>query len=417
MEWLTHWLDWHAIAADVRQHFWIYLSLPFVSAIIGYVTKVVAIRMMFQPIEFIGLKAPYLGWQGIIPRNAAKMAGISVDLMTSQLISVREVFTRLDPDRVARELEPALIDAMDRITRDVAERFQPGLWSTLPEFVRRRVVQRVQGDLPGMVAGIMRDIHTHIEELFDLKTMVVGNLVRDKKLLNRIFWETGRQEFKFFGTAGFYFGFGIGIVQMICWVIWKQPWMLPAFGLFVGFASDWLALQMLFRPLRPRRVLGLTVQGLFLRRQQEVAHDYGNLIADQILTPDKVWEAVLKGPLSDRLFELLQHHVKQAVDEQAGAARPLVAMLIGSRKYADMKVAVAESLMRELPHALQSINHYAEDAMDIRNTLIRKMQALSPEQFEGMLRPVFKEDEWVLITVGAVLGFLVGELQVFLMVH
>src|SRR3546814_19936383 len=96
-------MDWHSIAADVRKHFWIYLSLPFVSAVIGYVTKVVAIRMMFQPIDFVGIKPPYLGWQGIIPRNAAKMAGISVDLMTSQLISVREVFQRLAPERVARE--------------------------------------------------------------------------------------------------------------------------------------------------------------------------------------------------------------------------------------------------------------------------------------------------------------------------
>lgn len=410
-------MDWHSIAVDVRQHFWIYLSLPFVSAIIGYVTKVVAIRMMFQPIDFVGIKPPYLGWQGIIPRNAAKMAGISVDLMTSQLLSVRDVFQRLEPERVARELEPGLIEAMDRITRDVAERFQPGLWNALPEFVRRRIVQRVQADLPELIAEIMRDVRDHIEQLFDLKTMVVNNLVRDKKLLNRIFSETGKQEFKFFGTAGFYFGFGIGVVQMICWVLWKQSWMLPAFGLFVGFASDWLALQMLFRPLRPRRVLGLTVQGLFLRRQQEVAHDYANLIADQLLTPEKIWVAVLQGPLSDRVLDLLQRHVKQAVDEQAGAARPLVSMLIGSKKYVEMKEAVADALIRELPLALQSVNRYAENAMDIRNTLTTKMQKLSAEQFEGMLRPVFKEDEWILIAVGAVLGFLVGELQVFLMVH
>jgi len=34
-----------------------------------------------------------------------------------------------------------------------------------------------------------------------------------------------------------------------------------------------------------------------------------------------------------------------------------------------------------------------------------------------MLRPVFKEDEWILIAVGAALGFLVGELQVFVMLH
>src|SRR3546814_10481564 len=119
--------------------------------------------MMFQPIDFVGIKPPYLGWQGIIPRNAAKMAGISVDLMTSQLISVREVFQRLDPERVARELEPALIEAMDRITRDVAERFQPGLWNALPEFVRKRLVQRVQAELPDLNTEIMGDVRDHID--------------------------------------------------------------------------------------------------------------------------------------------------------------------------------------------------------------------------------------------------------------
>jgi len=409
-------MDWHGIAADIHQHLWIYLSLPFISAIIGYVTKVVAIRMMFQPIEFFGIK-PWFGWQGIIPRNAERMAGISVDSMTSHLITVREVFNRLDPERVAGELEAPMTEAMERITHEIAERYQPGLWNALPEFVRRRIISRVQADMPQTVAQIMEELRKRIDYLFDLKAMVVGNLVRDKRLLNRIFWETGRQEFKFFGTAGFYFGFGIGVVQMITWVFYKEPWILPTFGLFVGFASDWLALQMLFRPLRARRIFGLKVQGLFLQRQQEVAHDYGNLIADQILTPAKFWEAVLCGPLSDRLFEVVQRNVKLAVDEQAGAARPLVALMIGSKKYNEMKLAVAEALMRELPAALQSVNGYAEDAMDIRNTLITKMRAMTPEQFEGMLRPVFKQDEWLLITVGAVLGFLVGELQVFLMVH
>jgi hypothetical protein len=32
-----------------------------------------------------------------------------------------------------------------------------------------------------------------------------------------------------------------------------------------------------------------------------------------------------------------------------------------------------------------------------------------------MLRPAFKEDEWSLIAVGAVLGFVVGEMQIHFM--
>jgi hypothetical protein len=40
------------------------------------------------------------------------------------------------------------------------------------------------------------------------------------------------------------------------------------------------------------------------------------------------------------------------------------------------------------------------------------MKQLTPTEFEGMLRPAFKEEEWILITVGAVLGFMVGEMQI-----
>ena len=116
-------------------------------------------------------------------------------------------------------------------------------------------------------------------------------------------------------------------------------------------------------------------------------------------------------------MEVIQRHVKQAVDEQAGMAKPIVAMAVGSRKYVEIKQLIADAILKELPQTVRHATGYAEDAMDIRNTLITKLKALSSEEFEDMLRPVFKEDEWILIAVGAALGFLVGELQVFVMLH
>ena len=44
-------------------------------------------------------------------------------------------------------------------------------------------------------------------------------------------------------------------------------------------------------------------------------------------------------------------------------------------------------------------------------------QELSIEEFENLLHPAFEQDEWILIAVGAALGFLVGEMQVFVMEH
>ena len=41
---------------EFQAHMWLYISIPFISGFIGYVTKVVAIEMMFSPLEFIGIK-------------------------------------------------------------------------------------------------------------------------------------------------------------------------------------------------------------------------------------------------------------------------------------------------------------------------------------------------------------------------
>ncbi|MFD1051098.1 DUF445 domain-containing protein, partial [Kibdelosporangium lantanae] len=97
-----------------------------------------------------------------------------------------------------------------------------------------------------------------------------------------------------------------------------------------------------------------------------------------------------------------------------GVLVSLVALTVGSRRYQEIKHSVAEKVMRRMPDTLAYIEDYAEEAMDIRNTLVQKMRELTPEEFEELIRPAFQQDEWILITVGAVLGFAVGELQVLL---
>lgn len=407
------------ILADVQRNWLLYASMPVVAAVIGYTTKLVAIRMMFEPVEFVGFKPPWFGWQGIVPRNAERMANIAVDLMTTRLLKPQDVFGKLDPHRVAREIEKPMLAAVDDITREVASQYQPGLWEMLPERVRRILVDRIRDEAPAIVARIMQDIQRNIDRVFDLKHMIVSNLRRDKRLLNRIFQETGANEFRFIAHSGLYFGFVIGCVQALTWAVTHSAWVMPLFGGFTGWFTDWLALKMIFRPTQPTKYcFGLFEwQGLFIKRRKEVAAEYGALIAAEIITPRNVMEEVLRGPLADRLYEMVLKHVQRSVDEQAGMAKPLLVFAVGGARYQEMKQVVAKKLMAALPETLQHVEDYAEDAMDLRNTLTRKMQELSEEEFEQLLRPAFQQDEWILIAVGAALGFLVGELQVFVMLR
>jgi uncharacterized membrane protein YheB (UPF0754 family) len=401
---------------DVTRHWYIVFSIPLVAALIGYVTKLVAIKMMFEPLEFHGIR-PYLGWQGIVPRRGARMASIAVETMTRDLISANEVLSRLDPNRIAQEIADPIRKATNEITREIMAEYNPGVWEALPVPMRSLIVARAQAEVPRIVRDVLSGIQRDVEAVFDLKAMVITNLVTDKALLNRIFRESGRKEFRFIARSGIWFGGTIGLLQMTLWVLFHEPLIMPAFGLVVGWFTDWLALKLIFNPKRPIRVFGFEIQGLFLKRRREVAADYGALIADEIITPRKVIEAILLGPLSDRVFAMIRREVQNALDRSAGLARPLVVVTIGSTRYRQMKATIATKIIERLPETMAYVEDYARETMDIRNVLRDKMQRLDERQFEALIRPAFEQDEWILITVGAALGFVMGEVQALVLEH
>lgn len=57
---------------------------------------------------------------------------------------------------------------------------------------------------------------------------------------------------------------------MLGWLIYDRPWTLPAGGAIVGYATNWIALKLIFEPVDPVHIGPFAVQGLFLKRQNEV---------------------------------------------------------------------------------------------------------------------------------------------------
>src|SRR5438270_11278884 len=103
--------------ADIGAHWHVYATMPIIAALIGYLTKRVAIEMMFRPLDFVGI-GPF-GWQGVIPANARRMATTAVDLLTHHLVDPQEIFSRLDPEEMVKELEAPLLKAVEDVTREV----------------------------------------------------------------------------------------------------------------------------------------------------------------------------------------------------------------------------------------------------------------------------------------------------------
>jgi uncharacterized membrane protein YheB (UPF0754 family) len=391
-----------------------YFSIPVIAALIGWITNLIAIRMTFYPLEFKGIK-PYLGWQGIIPAKSIKMSGKVVDVMTKKLLKIEEEFDKIDSVRVAEEMKPNLELLCLRIINEVMHKEAPAVWRTVPTVAKKKIYQMASADFPMVIKQMMDDIKAQSSSLIDFETMIQEELTRDKAMLNKLFMECGKKEFAFIERSGLYFGFLFGIVQMALWYYFPAWWILPLFGILNGYLTNWLALKLIFHPEEPIQIFGLNIQGLFIKRQKEVSEAYAKIMVEEVITAEKIFNKMLSGSASNQFIKIMLGYVEKAVDLTAGNSKIIIRTLLGKEKYKQVKTLACERFMEMLPYSLQGVLEYADQVLEIEITLKTKLISLSPKEFVGLLHPVFEEDEWILIAVGAALGGVAGILQLLIM--
>jgi len=407
---------WGEIESDVKANWFIYLSMPFVAAFVGYTTKLVALQMLYRPIEFVGIGP--IGWQGVVPGRAGKTAALTIQMFTDNLLKPEEILDKIDARQAVEELREPLTRSADAMARELAEQIRPGLWDSLPAAGRKAVLSRVHAAAPGVVDNLLAEMKADLSRFIDLQYLAVTTMVKNKVQLNKLMQGMSGAAMKFIRRSGIYFGFAIGLVQMVAWAYFHNPWIMPTFGFVTGFASDWLALNLIFIPREPKKLLGfIPVHGVLHAERDQVTRDYANILANDLFSADVLLEAILNGPTSERLFAAVEKEVSAGLDAQAGFAEPLMTLAIGTKRYREVKDTIVRMVLERLPETLQEAKDYTTKTLDVENLIIDKMNKLTPDQYEAILRPVFKDDEMLMITVGAVLGFLVGELQVVLVEH
>mmetsp|Transcript_7921 Transcript_7921/g.17538 ORF Transcript_7921/g.17538 Transcript_7921/m.17538 type:complete len:494 (-) Transcript_7921:79-1560(-) len=364
-----------------------YLTIPAVAAFVGWFTNWVSVQMLFYPLEYTGIElyrqknVPYglFGWQGVVPTKAEVMAARLTDIVTARLLSLPEAFSRLDAPKYAALLRPAIEDAIRR------EAPHGEAWAFL-----------LQPFLQWALTRVVRRLQRDVDKVLDLEEVVTDAFTRDVQVLVELFQKVGRRELDFLVISGLYFGFLLGLGQMALWAHFPRGWTLPAAGAFVGYVTNWVAVKLIFEPVEPVPVGPFVVQGLFEKRQPEVSKEFADFIATRVLTPQRVIQGLCEGKRHGEFEALLR------------AAVPFVVP--------DSVVAAAASGLRQLAYEPDShpAHDYAAKALGIEGTLDHRLKLLSPHEFEGLLHPVFQEDEIILIMAGGVLGIAAGLAQFFL---
>ncbi|MBW1904943.1 MAG: DUF445 family protein [Deltaproteobacteria bacterium] len=388
---------------------WIVLLIPLISALVGWFTNVVAIKMMFHPIEFVGIP-PYLGWQGVIPANALRLAKVSNALITQKLLSLRQLFDQtFSADSFAGKLGAVIDDVTEQVIDEVANKHAKPMWDNAGEFMQNKVREQVRSEVIEVSRAIAMDMADDIDTIMDIEKTVLEAMERHKALMGEMFYEVGHREFKFIERSGLFFGFLFGVFQMLIWVLYPAPWILPAAGFCVGYLTNWIAIRMVFSPREPVKIGRMTVQGLFHKRQNEVAEAFGRIVATRVLNADNIVATVMEGDGATRMNEIVEQRISDLIAKYE--AHPMAKLVLPEEKRPALRAELLERIKTEWPKPGGFFHTFAGESVDLQGELERRMKALDRESYEGVLRPAFRHDEWKLIAAGAVLGTTAGVLQ------
>jgi len=425
---------WTGFFADLD---WVHFAtIPLFTGIVGFLINWSGLWMLFSPVQFKGVRVPGMrelatvlprkvqevpgllqggiGWQGIIPARAAKMGSIAVDKAIAKLGTPGEFYQQLEPDKIAEHIvtvfRPEIPDLVDQVM--MAD--HPRLWRDLPRPVRGAVVERVQAQLPSVVGRVTDEIGIHIDQLLDPKIMVIDHFRNNPALVVRIFRDFGQRELNLMVAFGFVFGFLLGIPVAVVDHVFGQWWLLPVLGVIVGWVTNALGMWLIFEPPEPRLILGIKVHGLFLRRQDQAAEVYARIIAEDVITLERIGDFLLDGPRGDRTRQMLATALRPAIDKAAGPARAAVRVAVGPDRFDAIRDSVAREAVGRTLTPFKDPEFSRQQADKIRALVATRTKELPPRDFVEMMRAAIKEDEWMLYAHGAIMGLGGGFLHLWM---
>lgn len=417
------------------------VSIPLFSAFAGLITNWTGVIMLFAPIRFRGFRCPgvktlfpflprrlqvlpifapggVLGFQGFIPARAERMASICVDKGLSRLGSIRDFLTELDPDAIADQLvlvaEPELRSMLD----ELMTREHPELWAQLPPQLQEIVYQRVRQRLPEIAHTAMHAIEENIDDLIDIKLMVVGRLRENPEILRDIIYNLGAKELRFMTAIGFWLGLPLGLILALFlhWgtdlpLIAAVPhWIWVVCGAAViGVVVNVVAIKMVFEPGEPQpRYRYLWKQAKFAKRQPEAAASFGYSLAHDVITMPNIITELVKGPRSDKTRVIIEAVMLPELDKIVGPSRTLVKAAVGTREFEAIRLGTTGAALGLAPRLLDDVTFTEKQAEKIDQFCTEKLRELPPDEFMEMLYSAVEQDAWLLYVHGGFLGFFVG---------
>jgi len=186
---------------------------------------------------------------------------------------------------------------------------------------------------------------------------------------------------------------------------------LPIIAALTGYITNFIAVKMLFHPRKPVRFLGLTIQGIFPKRQRKLAEKLGKIVADELFSFRDIKDRFSSTESMEAINTVLDEKLEDFLTNKLKSMMPMLSMFIKDETKEKIKVTLHEEFQRIFPEIIEKYTDKLERDIDIESIVYEKVVNFSSDKLEEILYSIMKKEFKFIELLGGVLGFIIGLIQ------
>lgn len=186
------------------------LFMAIIGGVIGYITNVVAIKMLFKPYEPIKIPLTNIEIMGLIPRRRAEIAKNVAETVKRELLSEDDIFNGIIKDEDKEEIASYINSKIGNIISEKAIFLPSSLVSKINGYISDIVDKEVGNAIDELGSTFVEKAKNRV----DIEKIIEDRINEfDIEYIEEMTVRIAKKELKHIEVLGLILGFLIGIVQ------------------------------------------------------------------------------------------------------------------------------------------------------------------------------------------------------------
>ena len=184
--------------------------------------------------------------------------------------------------------------------------------------------------------------------------------------------------------------------------------LMIVIGGLIGYITNTIAVKMLFRPIKPRKLLFFTFQGLLPKRKTTIAESMGATIEEAFLSKETIFESFIDQDLANEFKQTLKTKMKAKL---ITILPPMLNQMFGSQIEGIIDQYIDQEGDQMIEEMFERLKQHGFKKLNIKELVKTRVDGLDFIAFEQLVLAIVKKELRHIELIGLFLGMIIGALQ------